>query len=64
MSNPVIPPVVIPHDNEAEEVNAPQPDSERAAKERKEREEAILEGDLPVPDIAGISEQNPAKRRD
>ncbi|MBN9431545.1 MAG: hypothetical protein J0I45_03815 [Bosea sp.] len=63
MSNPVIPPVVIPHDNDAEEVNAPQPDSERAAKERKAREEAILEGDLPAPDIAGISEQNPAKRK-
>jgi len=64
MSNPVIPPVVIPRDTEAEEVNAPEPDSERAAEQRKAREEAILEGDLPVPDIAGISEQNPAKRRD
>ncbi|MCX5477695.1 hypothetical protein OSH08_01685 [Kaistia geumhonensis] len=64
MSNPVIPPVVIPRDSEAEKVNAPEPDSERAAKERKAREEALLEGDLPVPDIAGISEQNRAKTRD
>ncbi len=55
VSIPVVPPVDL---SEAAEVNQPEADSERARELRKKRDDEIAEGDLPPPDIAGISEQN------
>ncbi len=52
---PVVPPII--PDDEAE-ANAPEADSERARELRRKRDDAIADGDLPPPDIAGISEQN------
>ncbi|SHF56322.1 hypothetical protein SAMN02745157_2412 [Kaistia soli DSM 19436] len=60
MSTPVMPVVPLVDLDEAAEVNQPQPDSERARELRKKRDDAIAEGDLPPPDIAGLSEQAPA----
>ena len=58
MSTPALPivPLVDLVDDEGK-ANAPEPDSERADELRRERDDAIIEGDLPPPDIAGISEQ-------
>ncbi|HWJ71569.1 MAG TPA: hypothetical protein VNX29_00225 [Kaistia sp.] len=60
MSTPIMPVLPLVDLDEEAEANAPQPDSERARELRKKREDAIAEGDLPPPDIAGLSEQAPA----
>lgn len=62
MSTPVMPVVPLVDVDVAAEANEPQPDSERARELRKKRDDAIAEGDLPSPDIAGLSEQAPASK--
>ncbi len=57
---PVVPPVDLSDEAEA---NTPEPDSERARELRRKRDDAIAEGDLPPPDIAGVSEQNRADKK-
>jgi len=63
MSNPVMPVPLVPLVDDEVDPNAPEPDSERASELRRERDEAIVDGDLMPSDIAGISEQNPANRK-
>lgn len=63
MSTPVMPAIAaaaLP--DPIDEANAPEKDSERAAKLRKERDDAIAEGDVTLPDISGIAEQNRVSR--
>lgn len=63
MSQPVMPVPPVPP-VEGIEANAPHPDSERASELRRKRDAAIAEGDLPPPDIAGVSEQHRIARKD
>lgn len=63
MSTPVMPVVPPAELSDSAAANAPDKDSERARRLRRERDEAIAEGEVPAPDIAGISEQHRAARR-